>query len=112
MADLIEVRDLSIEFDTRGMRIPALDRVSFRIAPGSTLALVGESGSGKSITAQAIMRILPPSARITSGHIVFTPPDARERPTEIVRLAPDGRKMRRIRGRHISMIFQEPMVSL
>jgi len=112
VADLIDVRDLSIDFDTRGIRVRALDRVSFRIAPGATLALVGESGSGKSITAQAIMRILPPSARITSGQILFTPPDTHERPTDIVRLAPDGRKMRHIRGRHISMIFQEPMVSL
>src|SRR5689334_21756920 len=112
MTDLIDVRDLSIEFETRGMRMRALDHVSFRIAPGSTLALVGESGSGKSITAQAMMRILPASASITSGQILFTPPDTHERPTDIVRLAPDGRKMRHIRGRHISMIFQEPMVSL
>src|SRR5690349_20133051 len=58
------------------------------------------------------MRILPPSARITSGQILFTPPDTHERPTDIVRLAADGRRMRRIRGRHISMIFQEPMTSL
>ena len=112
MTDLVDVRDLSIEFHTRGLTIRALDRVSFRIAPGTTLALVGESGSGKSITAQAMMRILPPSASITSGQIVFTQPDGRERPVDIVRLAPDGRKIRRIRGRHISMIFQEPMVSL
>jgi len=112
LADLIEVRDLSIDFDTRGIKIHALDRVSFRIAPGATLALVGESGSGKSITAQAMMQILPPSAQVTSGQILFTPPDTRERPIDIVRLAPDGRRMRRIRGRHISMIFQEPMTSL
>jgi peptide/nickel transport system ATP-binding protein len=112
MTDLVEVRDLSIEFDNRGNRIRALDRVSFRIAPGTTLALVGESGSGKSITAQAMMRILPPSATITSGQIMFTSPDPRQRPVDIVRLAPDSRKIRRIRGRHISMIFQEPMVSL
>ncbi|HXR55739.1 MAG TPA: ABC transporter ATP-binding protein [Casimicrobiaceae bacterium] len=103
---------MSIDFDTRGIRIHALDRVSFRIAPGATLALVGESGSGKSITAQAMMQILPASAQITSGQILFTPPDTRERPIDIVRLAPDGRRMRRIRGRHISMIFQEPMTSL
>jgi peptide/nickel transport system ATP-binding protein len=109
---LVEVRDLSIEFDIRGMKVRALDRVSFRIAPGATLALVGESGSGKSITAQAMMRILPRSASITSGQILFTPPGGREPAVDIVRLSPDGRKIRRIRGRHISMIFQEPMVSL
>ena len=112
MAALIDVRDLSIEFDNRGMRVPALDRVSFRIEPGATLALVGESGSGKSVTAQAIMRILPRTASITSGEILFTAPGAGKPPVDLVRLAPDGRKIRRIRGRHISMIFQEPMVSL
>ena len=62
MSGLIDVRDLSIEFETRGMKVPALDRVSFRIDPGATVALVGESGSGKSVTAQAIMRILPRTA--------------------------------------------------
>jgi peptide/nickel transport system ATP-binding protein len=112
MTDLVDVRDLSIEFDNRGLRIRALDRVSFRIAPGATLALVGESGSGKSITAQAMMRILPRTASITSGQILFNPPDGRQPPVDIVRLAPDGRRIQRIRGRHISMIFQEPMVSL
>jgi len=112
MPALIDVRDLSIEFENRGMRIPALDRVSFRIEPGTTLALVGESGSGKSVTAQAIMRILPRTASITSGEILFTAPGAGKPPVDLVRLAPDGRKIRRIRGRHISMIFQEPMVSL
>ena len=65
---------LSVEFDHRGVRVPALDRVSFNIAPGAPLALVGESGSGKSVTAQAIMRILPPTATITSGEILFTSP--------------------------------------
>jgi peptide/nickel transport system ATP-binding protein len=112
MPALIDVRDLSIEFENRGMRIPALDRVSFRIEPGTTLALVGESGSGKSVTAQAIMRILPRTASITSGEILFTAPGGGKPPVDLVRLAPDGRKIRRIRGRHISMIFQEPMVSL
>jgi peptide/nickel transport system ATP-binding protein len=112
MPALIDVRDLSIEFENRGMRIPALDRVSFRIEPGTPLALVGESGSGKSVTAQAIMRILPRTASITSGEILFTAPGAGKPPVDLVRLAPDGRKIRRIRGRHISMIFQEPMVSL
>ena len=112
MTALIDIRDLSVEFDNRGMRVPALDRVSFRIEPGATLALVGESGSGKSVTAQAIMRILPRAATITSGQIVFTPPAAGKPAIDLVRLGADGRKIRRIRGRHVSMIFQEPMVSL
>jgi peptide/nickel transport system ATP-binding protein len=110
--DLIRVEELSIAFDNRGVWIPALDRVSFSIAPGETLALVGESGSGKSVTAQAMMRILPRTGAITSGRILFTPPDGSSPPVDLARVAPDGPLMRGIRGRHISMIFQEPMVSL
>ncbi len=112
MADLIEIRDLSIEFDNRGTMVPALDRISFGIRTGSTVALVGESGSGKSVTAQAIMGILPKTARITSGEILFSAPDSTRPPVDITRLDPDGAAIRAIRGRHISMIFQEPMVSL
>ncbi len=109
---LIRVEDLSVTFDTRGMKVAALDGVSFSIARGSTLALVGESGSGKSVTAQAIMRILPKTASITSGRILFSPPGGTSPPVDIVQADPDGVRMRGIRGRHISMIFQEPMVSL
>ena len=112
MPDLIHIRDLSIEFDNRGTMAPALDRISFRIKAGATLALVGESGSGKSVTAQAIMRILPKTGHITSGQILFTAPGSTAPPVDITRLAPDGAVIRGIRGRHISMIFQEPMVSL
>ena len=112
MADLIEVRDLSIEFDNRGTMVPALDRISFGIRPGSTVALVGESGSGKSVTAQAIMGILPKTARITSGEILFSEPGSTRASVDVTRLDPDGAAIRAIRGRHISMIFQEPMVSL
>jgi peptide/nickel transport system ATP-binding protein len=112
VSTLIDVRDLSIEFDTRGTRVTAVDRISFGIEAGSTLALVGESGSGKSVTAQALMRILPPNASITSGQILFTPPEGGKPAQDLVKLAADGRRIRHIRGRHISMIFQEPMVSL
>ena len=107
MADLIEVRNLSIEFDNRGTMVPALDRISFGIPPGSTVALVGESGSGKSVTAQAIMGILPKTAHITSGEILFSAPGSTRAPVDITRLDPDGAAIRAIRGRHISMIFPD-----
>ena len=112
MADLIEIRDLSVEFGHRGMTLPALERMSLRIRAGSTVALVGESGSGKSVTAQAMMGILPKAARITSGEILFSAPQSPSAPVDITRLEPDGAAIRAIRARHISMIFQEPMVSL
>jgi peptide/nickel transport system ATP-binding protein len=110
--DLLRVENLSVAFDNRGTLIPALDRVSFSIQPGRTLALVGESGSGKSVTAQAIMRILPKTASITSGRILFSPPGSGSHPVDITQASADGSLIRGIRGRHISMIFQEPMTSL
>jgi len=110
--DLLRVENLSVAFDNRGTPQLAVDRVSFAIAPGATLALVGESGSGKSVSAQAIMRILPKSASITSGRILFSPPGTSAHPVDLAKATADGALIRGIRGRHISMIFQEPMVSL
>jgi peptide/nickel transport system ATP-binding protein len=112
MKDLLEVRDLSLEFEVRGMRTVALDRLSFRIAHGSTVALVGESGSGKSVTAQAIMGILPKSARITGGEILLSRSAQTGDAIDLAKLDPDGSHFRSIRGRRVSMIFQEPMTSL
>ena len=112
--NLLEVRDLAVEFRLHKQgAIRAVDGVSFRVQPGSTVALVGESGSGKSVISQAILGLLPRSARITRGQILFADP---EQPTEeavdIARLAPDGQMFRSLRGGRISMIFQEPMTSL
>ena len=95
---LLEVRNLSIAFGQKQV----VDSISFTLAPGQTLGLVGESGSGKSATSLALLRLLPPSARV-SGEILF---DAR--PT----LNLPEPEMRALRGSSIAMIFQEPMTAL
>jgi peptide/nickel transport system ATP-binding protein len=79
--------------------------------PGQTLAIVGESGSGKSVTSQAILGILPDTAKITHGQILLTDPETGDT-TDIAALNPKSHKMQKIRGDKISIIFQEPMVSL
>jgi peptide/nickel transport system ATP-binding protein len=103
-APLLDVRDLSVEFQTRKGIARVLEGVSFALARGSTLGLVGESGCGKSMTALAIMRLIPdPPGRITAGSVRFEGSD-------LLRL--DDAAMRDIRGNRVSMIFQEPMTSL
>jgi ABC-type microcin C transport system duplicated ATPase subunit YejF len=97
-APLLEVRDLTIAFGANTV----VDGISFAIQPGETLGLVGESGSGKSATSLALLRLLPPSARI-SGSIQF---DGRQLET-----LPE-RQMRGLRGSALAMIFQEPMTAL
>ncbi|MBE7183168.1 MAG: ABC transporter ATP-binding protein [Methylobacterium mesophilicum] len=98
---LLSVRDLSVSF---GGQKPAVDRISFSIAKGETLALVGESGSGKSISALSVLKLLPyPQASHPSGQIMFGGQDL---------LQLDEKQLRRVRGNKVAMIFQEPMTSL
>ena len=111
-ASLLSIRNLSIDFHTDTGQFRAVDGLSFDIPRGRTVALVGESGSGKSVTAQAILRILPKVARIGGGSILFDDPTNKEPPLDIVGLDPEGERMRDLRGGRIAMIFQEPMTSL
>lgn len=107
---LIEIDRLSVDFRIQHGTVPAIQNVSFVIPRGKTVALVGESGSGKSVTSQAIMGILPANGRITSGAIHFS--DSEEQVIDIAALNPRSTAMRDLRGDRISIIFQEPMVSL
>jgi microcin C transport system ATP-binding protein len=101
---LLEVADLSVAFRQGARETLAVDRISFDIRKGETLALVGESGSGKSVTALSVMKLLPyPSAHHPSGTIRFKGRDLLQLPE---------REMRQVRGKNITIIFQEPMTSL
>ncbi len=103
-ANLIEIRDLAVEFSHGDSSQRVVHEVSFDIPRGETLALVGESGSGKSVTAHSILRLLPyPLARHPSGRILYDGQDL---------LAANEKRMRQIRGNRIAMVFQEPMTSL
>jgi len=112
MTNLLTVRDLAIEFHIHDSVMRAVDGVSFRVRPGSTVALVGESGSGKSVISQAVMGILPRSGRIAGGQILLAADGGGGNTVDIAALPPDSQAMRSIRGGQISIIFQEPMTSL
>jgi microcin C transport system ATP-binding protein len=101
---LLQVDDLSVAFRQGGKETLAVDRISFHIDPGETVALVGESGSGKSVSALSILKLLPyPAAYHPSGRILFKGSDL---------IATSEKDMRRVRGDDITMVFQEPMTSL
>jgi peptide/nickel transport system ATP-binding protein len=103
VAPLLQVEALRVEFPTRRGTLVAVDGVSFSIAPGEVLGVVGESGAGKSITGAAIIGLIDPPGRIGSGRILLG-----ER--RIDNLSPDA--LRRVRGREIGAVFQDPLTSL
>ena len=110
---LVEVNNLQIHFYTKDGIVRAVDGVDLTIERGRTLCLVGESGSGKSVTSRALLNIVHKPGRIVDGEILFhLPTEGGAEIVDIAKLDPTGREVRRIRGRHISMIFQEPMTSL
>ncbi|MGH7335157.1 MAG: ABC transporter ATP-binding protein, partial [Candidatus Rokuibacteriota bacterium] len=102
---LLELRNLTTHYVTaRGTRVlQAVNEVSLRLGPGETLGVVGESGSGKTTLALSILRLLPPAARIVGGEVLFEGEDLLRKPDH---------EMRRIRGKRIAMILQDPMASL
>jgi len=100
---LLEVRNLKTTFKTEDGIVAAVNGLSFSIDPGATLGIVGESGSGKSVTSLSIMRLLASNGRIESGEVLFKGENLLEK---------SEAQMRKIRGRDIAMIFQDPMTSL
>ena len=100
---LLEVRDLTVEFQTRRGIVRAVQHIDISVGKGETLAIVGESGSGKSVTSYAVMRILDRAGRIADGSVMFSGVDLR---------AADEGQMRDLRGREMSMIFQNPRAAL
>ncbi|MDB5879773.1 MAG: transporter ATP-binding protein [Variovorax sp.] len=100
---VLSVRDLSVEFDTHRGTVRVLDGVSFDIAPGEILGVVGESGAGKSMTGAAVIGLIDPPGRIASGSV-----ELHGERIDTLR----GEDMRRIRGRHIGSVFQDPLTSL
>ena len=102
-APLLEVRNLRVEFPTRRGTLLALDDISFDITPGEILGVVGESGAGKSLTGAAIIGLLEPPGRIAGGQILLGGQRIDNLPYE---------QMRKIRGRRIGAIFQDPLTSL
>lgn len=101
--ELLKVNNLRTSFFTEAGELKAVDGVSFFIEKGETLCLVGESGSGKSMTALSIMRLIPRPGKIIGGEVIYQGQD-------LLKLA--DKEMRSIRGKEISMVFQEPMTSL
>ncbi len=100
---LLQIRDLVIEFPTRRALLRAVDQISFDIEAGEVLGVVGESGAGKSLTGAAIIGLLEPPGRIAGGEIIF----AGQRIDNL-----DHDQMRKLRGKRIAMIFQDPLTSL
>src|SRR5579862_3602073 len=103
MSTLLDIRDLTVEFATRRGIVRAVEKVDISLAKGETIGILGESGSGKSVTSYAVMRILDRAGRVAEGSITFSGMD--------LRTASES-EMRDLRGREISMIFQNPRAAL
>ena len=107
--NILEVKDLSVEFHGDEGIAKAVNGVSFEVKEGQSVGIVGESGCGKSVSAYSILRLLADTARITQGEILYREADGTI--TDMAKLDDDGTVIRAIRGAQISMIFQEPMTA-
>jgi peptide/nickel transport system ATP-binding protein len=105
---LLAVRDLRVSFRMDEGTVRAVDGVSFDVFPGQVVGIVGESGCGKSVTTRAVLQLIDPPGRITSGEILWRSGDKQ---IDIARLSPRGRTMRDLRGAEIALIPQEPMAA-
>jgi len=103
MGALLKVSGLNVDFKTHAGFVKAVRGVDFEVARGETLGIVGESGSGKSVTMMSVTKLLPDNGRVTSGEIVFDGQDLR---------AASKARLKAVRGKRISMVFQDPMTSL
>jgi len=113
---LLEIKDLHISFPLDEGNVQAVSGVNLTIYPGQVMGVVGESGCGKTVTAQSLLRIIPPPGRIDSGQILFRPSklfkDVQgDGIVDLAALKSDDERLRKIRGNEIAMIFQEPMSS-
>lgn len=111
MADLLSIENLQVKISLREGDVYALHDVSMSVPAGKILAVVGESGCGKSMTAKCLLGLLPPRVSISRGRMLLYPAKGGGAPVDLAKLPPNGREMRDIRGKRISMIFQEPMAS-
>ena len=107
--NLLEINKLSVTFRTQEGLVKALEEMSLCLKRGQTLGIAGESGCGKSITSQAILRLIPKNGFINHGSILYYPKD--RDPIDITKLKSNSKQIRTIRGKEISIIFQEPMTS-
>jgi peptide/nickel transport system ATP-binding protein len=106
---LLEIRGLNVEFPLDEGTITAVKDVNFHLDRGEVLGVVGESGCGKSVTAQAIMRIIPSPGKIIGGAMTFSCSNGKV--VDLAKVNPRGKEIQQIRGKDIAMIFQEPMSS-
>jgi len=107
---LLEIKDLKISFPLDEGLVRAVEGADLTVHRGEVLGVVGESGCGKTVTAQSVLRIIPPPGKIDSGQILFHPPGSQS-VVDIAKVSPTGSEILDIRGKHIAMIFQEPMSS-